>query len=150
MVSQDRLACLNKIIGNSENTPIIDFQNFVEKNDYNACSFVLGEAKIIYREAKVTPKKIGLFVAIWKRNEQGITAPYHEDDSFDFMVIAVTDQETNGLFVFPKNVLSTLGIISTSRKEGKRGTRIYPKVENGMNKQALTTYNKQHNYYYSI
>jgi hypothetical protein len=37
---------------------------FGEKNDYNACTIHIHNQVILYREAKVTPKKTGLFVAI--------------------------------------------------------------------------------------
>lgn len=119
-----------------------------EKNEYSACTFIIGDKRIIYREAKVTPKKIGLFVAIWQRNTVGVTVPYHVEDEFDYMMIGVKTDTDLGYFLFPKAVLVNLGIISTETKEGKRGMRIYPNLEEGMNKQALKTYQSQVSFFY--
>ena len=82
-----------------------EFDNLVlnpESAKYSACSFVLTQKVVVYREANCTPKKIGQFVAIWKRNELGITAPFDASDVLDFMIISVRDSENSGQFIFPK------------------------------------------------
>lgn len=149
-MTNDLFLCLNAVLANTSNTPITEFESAMEKNEYAASKFVLGGKTILFRQAKITPKKIGLFVAIWKRNQLGITAPYDEGDKFDFMVIAVKEENLEGVFVFPKAALVALGIISTSKKEGKRGMRVYPQLESGMNKQALQTFAKQKVYFHPI
>ncbi|MEC4112583.1 MepB family protein [Myroides pelagicus] len=131
-------------------TPLTELSPIHEKNEYNAHTFKIGEKKVIYRQAKITPKKIGLFVAIWKRNKQGITQPYQTDDAFDFMMISVQTDKCNGYFLFPKEVLGSLGIISTNNKEGKRGMRVYPTLETDMNKQALKTYHSQISFFHVV
>ncbi|AJH13540.1 MepB family protein [Myroides profundi] len=127
---------LNKILVNSITTSISDIQWSTEKNDYNACTFYFNNKKVIYREAKITPKKVGYFVAIWQRDHDGKTIPYHITDDFDYFIIA-TQQ---GYFLYPKEELARLHIISTEQKEGKRGMRVYPILETEMNKQALKTF----------
>ncbi|WP_025125567.1 MepB family protein [Myroides odoratimimus] len=127
---------LNKILGNCISTSISDIQWGIEKNDYNACTFTLNDKKFIYREAKVTPKKVGYFVAIWQRDYEGKTIPYRITDDFDYFIIS-TQQ---GYFLYPKEELARLHIISTEQNEGKRGMRVYPNLEAEMNKQALKTY----------
>mgnify|MGYP003500361842 CR=1 FL=1 len=73
-----------------------------ESTNYGACSFELNNYKIQYRVANITPTKIGQFAAIWKRNNEGITAPFDVADSLDFMIISVRDSENFGQFIFPK------------------------------------------------
>ncbi len=58
--------------------------------------------KIITRNSKITPKKVGQFVTFWKRNEKGITQPYRENDRIDFYVITARTENNFGQFVFPK------------------------------------------------
>ncbi|MGL4583572.1 MAG: MepB family protein [Flavobacterium sp.] len=152
MLLKTLITSLNKVFSDEgeDDTTISSVQMMSEKNEYRACSFILRDKRIIYREAKVTPKKIGLFVAIWQRNAVGVTEPYHADDEFDYMMIGVKTDTDTGYFLYPKAVLVNLGIISTETKEGKRGMRIYPKIEDGMNKQALKTYQSQVPFFYKV
>ena len=118
------------------------FQNLIwnsESANYGACSFELNNKLIQYRVANITPTKIGQFVAIWKRNSEGITAPFDVSDSLDFMIISVRDSENFGQFIFPKSVLVSHGIISQNEKGGKRGIRVYAPWDKPENKQAIKT-----------
>ena len=121
-----------------------------EGTAYNACRFQLNEKNIICRSAKVTPKKIGQFVTFWKRNKLGITEPFNEIDALDFYIINTSHKTNFGQFVFPKSLLITKGIISTTKKEGKRGFRVYPNWDKALNKQAIQTQKWQLNYFYEI
>jgi hypothetical protein len=71
-----------------------------EGEAYNACTFELNDNKILYREAKITPTKIGLFVTIWKRNKLGVTEPFDIKDEIDFVLISCRDGDNFGLFFF--------------------------------------------------
>mgnify|MGYP003457577721 FL=1 len=129
------------------------FQNLVwnpESANYGACSFELNNKLIQYRVANITPTKIGQFVAIWKRNSEGITAPFDVADSLDFMIISVRDSENFGQFIFPKSVLVSHGIISQNEKGGKRGIRVYAPWDKPENKQAIKTQAWQVNYFVEI
>ncbi len=121
-----------------------------ESTNYGACSFELNGKLIQYRVANITPTKIGQFVAIWKRNNQGITAPFDVTDSLDFMIISVRDSENFGQFIFPKSVLVSKGIISQNEKGGKRGIRVYAPWDKPINKQAIKTQGWQVNYFVEI
>ena len=121
-----------------------------ESTNYGACSFELNNYKIQFRVANITPTKIGQFVAIWKRNNQGITAPFDVTDSLDFMIISVRDSENFGQFIFPKSVLVSHGIISQNEKGGKRGIRVYAPWDKPENKQAIKTQAWQVNYFVEI
>ncbi len=141
---------INNFLAIDTSSVITDYQGFSEKNEYDACSFKLENKRIIYRKAKITPKKIGQFIAIWKRNPQGTTEPYAMNDDFDYMVIACESGSHKGVFIFSKEVLSNLGIISTNLKEGKRGMRVYPTWDEPTNKQAINTQNKQRSSFRAI
>ncbi len=110
-----------------------------EAKEYNGCSYQEDEFIIIERTAKITPKKIGQFVTFWKRNSQQITTPYSYTDLFDFLIIKVNFNDSTGYFKFSKDVLIKNGIISSEKKEGKRGFRVYPIWDKPTSKQALKT-----------
>ena len=129
---------------------ISKMNNEPEGTEYDACQFELNGMKIICRSSKITPKKVGQFVTFWKRNIKGITEPYSETDRIDFYVINVKAENNFGQFVFPKFELINKGIISTERKDGKRGFRVYPKWDNAENKQAKKTQKWQLKYFYEI
>jgi hypothetical protein len=121
-----------------------------ESTNYGACSFELNNYKIQLRVANITPTKIGQFVAIWKRNNNGITAPFDVADSLDFMIISVRDSEKFGQFIFPKSVLVSKGIVSKNEKGGKRGIRVYAPWDKPENNQAIKTQDWQVNYFVEI
>lgn len=128
-------------------------QNLVwnpESTNYGACSFALNNKKIEFRVAHKTPTKIGQFVAVWKRNHIGKTAPFDVLDGLDFMIISVRNSNYFGQFVFPKEILFSKGIISYNQKGGKRGIRVYAPWDNPTNKQAIQTQNWQTNYFVAI
>jgi hypothetical protein len=121
-----------------------------ESTEYAACSFQLNAKKIEHRLSKITPTKIGQFVTIWKRNTEGITAPYSFSDGIDFIVITSRFEKQLGQFIFPIHVLIEKGIVSTEEKEGKRGIRVYPPWDVPTSKQAIATQKWQLNYFVSI
>ena len=129
------------------------FQNLIwnsESANYGACSFELNNKLIQYRVANITPTKIGQFVTIWKRNKEGITAPFDVADLLDFMIISVRDSENFGQFIFPKSVLIAKGIISQNEKGGKCGIRVYAPWDKPTNKQAMQTQAWQVHYFVEI
>jgi hypothetical protein len=90
-----------------------------EGKTYKACTFKLNEFNIICRNAKITPKKIGQFVTFWKRNKNGITEAFDENDLIDFYVVNVIKDHRIGQFILPKSVLIKNRIISSVQKDGK-------------------------------
>lgn len=129
---------------------ISDFIIEPESEDYNACKFQVNGKQLISRTAKITPKKVGQFVTFWNRNKKGTTQPYFEKDNFHFYVINVKKENRMGQFVFPKAVLIAKGIVSTEKKDGKRGFRVYPVWDAVTNKQALKTQQWQLDYFFEI
>lgn len=118
---------------------LTEFKFNNESVKYGACAFKINEQKIEHRLSKITPKKEGQFVTIWKRNKNGITEPLNILDDFDFVVITSKRNGDLGQFIFPKSVLAINGIISQNAKEGKRGIRVYPTWDVVTNKQAEKT-----------
>jgi len=121
-----------------------------EGREYNACNFKLNNLKIINRNSKITPKKVGPFVTFWNRSQNGITQPFHENDDFDFYVINVKRNENIWQFVFPKSILIEKSIVSSTSKDWKRGFRVYPSWDITTNKQAQRTQGWQLKYFYTI
>lgn len=121
-----------------------------EGKAYEACTFELNGHKIIHRTSNITPTKIGQFVAIWKRNEKGITAPYDMSDDFDFMIISCRNEDKLGQFIFSKEVLLKQNILSNNKLGGKRGIRVYPDWDVPDNNQAKKTQTWQTDYFVNI
>lgn len=121
-----------------------------ETNEYGAGTYTVNNLKVITRTAKVTPKKIGQFVAIWQRDENGITQPQHIEGNFDLMVINCQTATNFGQFTFPKSALTKHNIISTPTKRGKNGIRVYPPWDEAINQQAVKTQAWQLQYFLHI
>jgi hypothetical protein len=117
---------------------------------YGACSFNLNGKLIQHRVSKITPTKTGQFVTVWKRNKQGITAPFDYNDDIDFIIITSRSGDQLGQFIFPKSILLQEGILTQPTKEGKRGMRVYPPWDLPTNKQAKKTQDWQTNYFLAI
>ena len=131
----------------------LEFKNLKihsESSEYAACSFELNGNKIEHRCSKITPTKTGQFVTVWKRNTEGITAPFDTSDEIDFMIITTSSDDHLGQFIFPIHVLADKGIVSANGKSGKRGIRVYPPWDKSMSKQALATQKWQSEFFLSI
>ena len=118
-----------------------------ESQDYFGYNFQTNKLNFKFRKAKITPKKVGQFVTLWKRNSQNITEPFNELDNFDFYIIVTEENEKYGLFLFPKNELRKRQILTTTSKGGKRGFRVYPSWTKTENKQAERTQSWQTKYF---
>ena len=95
------------------------------------------------RTARITPTKPGVFVAVWARAPEGITAPFSADDDCAGLLVFVSDEERLGVFRFPTADLATLGIYSSQLSAGKRGFRLYPPWSTPLNPEATRTQRKQ-------
>ena len=121
-----------------------------ESAQYGAYSFQLNNKSIVFRVAKITLTKIGQFVTLWKRIDNGPIQPFDFTDAIDLIVISIRKDNRVGQFVFPKLVLSEKGIITTITKEGKRAIRVYPPWDETINKQAQKTQQWQLDYFLEI
>ncbi|MCX6990007.1 MAG: MepB family protein [Chlamydiae bacterium] len=110
-----------------------------ESVEYAAAEFTVKGHLVKYREAKITPTKIGQFVTFWKLIGKGPIMPYQSLDLFDFLVVSVRAGNHVGQFEIKKKVLCEKGIVSTDKKEGKRAMRVYPPWDKTDNPQARKT-----------
>jgi hypothetical protein len=141
------LIILTDILLNKLNLTICNIEIEKESAAYSACTFEINGLKVLYREAKTTPTKIGQFVTIWKRNNEGVTEPFSVEDTIDFVVVSCRNGEYFGQFVFPKEVLGEKKIFTKNNIEGKRGIRVYPPWDIAINKQAIQTQTWQLEYF---
>lgn len=147
---QDELKIVKALVYDVGGFVLTNLKWNTESKEYAACSFELNGKKIQHRVSKITPTKTGQFVSIWKRNSEGITAPFDISDNIDYIVITSKYGDNFGQFIFPTTVLAHKGIISRNGKEGKRGIRVYPPWDIATNKQAEKTQNWQTNYFLTI
>lgn len=129
---------------------LVNFSRNPEGADYDACCFMLDGKSVQYRASRITPTKSGQFVAIWKRNKEGITEPFNVIDGIDFIIITSKKSVNFGQFIFPKTVLAERGVMTLSGKEGKRGIRVYPPWDKPENKQAGQTQLWQKEFFVSM
>lgn len=118
------LVTASKLIYQPLGYKISNYQTESESQEYNACTFQLNHLKIKHRLSKITPKKTGQFVTIWKRNNLGITIPFDDLDDFDLLIISSETDKHFGQFIFPKAILAQHKIITNNGVEGKRGIRV--------------------------
>lgn len=138
-----------KNIYKKNNISISDLKRENESAEYFACDAIFERKTAKFRIAKITPKKIGQFVTLWKRENNGPIEPFDALDNIDFVIVAVQDGEKIGQFIFPKSILITKGIF-TDKKEGKRAIRVYPSWDIPVNPQAIRTQKWQLQYFQKL
>lgn len=146
----NNLQLLNELIFKPCQLKLKNAEPELESREYFAHRFQLNKKQIIFRVAKITPMKTGQFVSIWKRNEQGITAPFNVNDDFDFLMIATKTSTQFGVFIFQKKVLYEQRILSDETNDGKRGIRVYPTWDETTSKQAQKTQLWQTDYFLDL
>lgn len=103
-----------------------NIEHEIEGAEYEALKFKLNGQTVLYRQAKTTPKKMGHFVTIWKRETPSSEiSPFDLNDELDWVIIAVNNGTNFGVFVFSANLLAKKDVFSKSTKGGKRGIRVY-------------------------
>ncbi|MGW2255652.1 MepB family protein [Kitasatospora sp. NPDC001660] len=121
-----------------------------ESAEYAACGFTIDGRSVRFRVAKTTPAKVGQFVTVWQRSEEGPIRPFDAADGVDLFVVSSRDENGFGQFVFPREVLCGRDIVSRNGSGGKRGFRVYPPWVATTNRQARSTQAWQMNYFFHI
>jgi hypothetical protein len=145
-----QLTALKTTVFDKAGLPMTHYHAEPESQEYGACRFELDGKRIIYRNAKQTPKKIGQFVTFWKRDKNGPIAPFDQDDPFDFFMVNVDRGERLGLFIIPKAEAVNRGIVSTFEKEGKLAFRIYPAWDKPTSAQAIRSQKWQLGFFFEV
>jgi hypothetical protein len=111
-----------------------------ESIEYGACRFGLNGFNIAFRIAKITPKKPGQFVTLWKRSTpKGPIIPLDISDNIDFVIVSVADNTCQGQFIFSQKILVSQGILSHQGRGGKLAFRVYPSWVRLESKTAIKT-----------
>ena len=142
---QDTQRLVYDLAGLNYSQPLIEKENV----KYGGCTFTLNDLHIRFRVAKITPKKIGQFVTLWKRIGK-TPAPFDISDPVDFFVVSVRKEDLFGQFVFPKAALREKGIVSENSKGGKMAIRVYPPWDKTISPQAQKTQKWQLKYFLEI
>lgn len=122
-----------------------------ESADYGAAALELEHQKVLFRVAHTTPTKIGQFVTLWKRHNEGTEIqPIDLADPIDYVFIAVFDTSNKGVFIFNKKILAQKDIISTNGKGGKRAMRVYAPWTKPLAKQAVQSQKWQIQHFLSM
>ncbi|PHM27606.1 MepB family protein [Xenorhabdus budapestensis] len=122
-----------------------------ESHEYEAIRFGLNNKSILFRQAKITPRKIGHFVTLWKRPFPDTEImPFEQKDNIDFCMVVTYSENQKGFFLFDSDILTTQGIFSTGNKEGKRAIRVYPSWVFPDSKQSIKTQKWQSSYFINL
>lgn len=125
-------------------------KNKIQYQSSKALSYSIDRFLIEHRFSHETPKKIGQFVSIWKRDAYGKTAPFSINDSLDFLIISLKEKDKMGQFIFPRKILIEEGIIESKDKKGKMGIRVYPPWVKPENNQAIKSQKWQILFFYDF
>lgn len=121
----------------------------VQNAAYGAGRFCFGETSIRFRVAKATPTKLGQFVVIWEKDQQGKNQSFSEETAMDLLVVnTFTDLNRFSQFVFPKEVLKQHKILQTGTIKGKMAIRVYLIWDKLTSEQAIATQKRQLYYFY--
>jgi len=144
------LYILQKTVYEPAGLTITDIAQDAEGHDYSAATFSINETRIIFRRGKITPKKVGFFVTLWKREGGESIEPYSTQDPFDCVIISVRNGERLGQFIFPVAVLSEQEVISSDAGEGKLALRVYAPWDAPENELAQKTQQWQARYFFEV
>lgn len=137
---QKTLENMNKTIYEPNSLSVQCIQEEKQNSEYGAGVFRLSSKTIRFRVAKITPKKIGQFVAAWDKDSNNKNRPFSFEKAPDFLVVVTFKNNLEfGQFVFPKEVLVVKNILRSPTTTGKMALRVYPIWDSPTSKQAITT-----------
>ena len=118
-----------------------EIQEEIQNSEYGSAVFQLNCTSVRFRVAKITPTKIGQFVAFWEKDATNKNQAFSVENAPDLLVINTFshDQQSLGQFVFPKEVLVKHNILKTATTKGKMAMRVYPSWDAPTSKQAIAT-----------
>ena len=126
-------------------------QSFIkegEGQEYNAAGFDLNGMGVKFRTGKITPTKIGQFVAFWEKDNNNKNRPFLFEEAPELLVVTTFKNNNEfGQFVFPKDILVKKNILRTTSTTGKMAIRVYPSWDTPTSKQALNTQKWQAPYF---
>jgi len=145
------LAYVNTLLYEQNHFTINHIQEEAQNSEYGAGVFQLNAKSVRFRVAKITPTKIGQFVAFWEKDEVNNNQAFSYEGATDLLVINTFSSGNHfGQFVFPKEVLLKQNILKTATTKGKMGIRVYPRWDHPTSKQAIETQKWQLQYFIEI
>lgn len=118
--------------------------------DYGAATCEVGGLTVRLRSGRVTPTKAGLFVAHWRRADDGSTEPFDAKGSTDLLVVTAVESDQVGAFLFPRSTLLDQGVLSGAAAPGRRGFRLYPRWSLTTSAQARRTQRWQDEFFVTL
>jgi hypothetical protein len=110
-----------------------------ESAEYGAYAVTINGLPSLFRVAKTTPTKVGLFVTLWQRSEAGPIRPFDSEDGVELLIVAARQRSDFGHFIFPRSALIKRGVMSRMQVGGKRALRVYPPWVSTTSTQARVT-----------
>lgn len=142
---------VNKMIYEPNDLTVKSVQEEKQNSKYGAGTFQLSSRTVRFRVAKITPTKIGQFVAFWEKDENNKNQPYSYEEAPDLLVINTFKNENEfGQFVFPKGTLLKQNILRSASTKGKMAIRVYPSWDSPSSKQAMKTQKWQLPYFVDL
>lgn len=71
---------------------------------------------------------MGYFTVFWQKDGNGKNIPFYEQDEVGDLIIVIKDGRRKGLFIIPKEVAVSKGILSSANSQGKDGYAILPSL----------------------
>lgn len=134
------LSYVNKMIYEPNHLTVKLIQEEKQNCKYGGGRFELSSRTVRFRVAKITPTKIGQFVAFWDKDENNKNQPYSYEEFPDLLVITTFNNENElGQFVFPKEILYGQKILKSTSTKGKMAIRVYPSWDFPTSIQAKNT-----------
>lgn len=142
---------VNNVIYEPNGMTVNSVQEEKQNAKYGAGIFTLASRTVRFRVAKITPTKVGQFVAFWEKDLNNQNQPFTYDEAPDLLVITTfKGDEGFGQFIFPKEVLFKQGILRSSSIKGKMAIRVYPSWDHPTSKQAIKTQKWQLPYFVDL
>lgn len=116
---------VNEVLYRPNNLIIKNPKEEKQNSDYGAGIFQLNSKSIRFRVAKITPNKIGQFVAFWEKDNRNKNQPFSYNQSPDLLVINTFADKKIGQFIFPKDILVKKGILKTDGQCGKMAVDLF-------------------------
>lgn len=137
---QEALQHMNQTIYEPKQLTVESIQEEKQNAEYGAGMFRLSSKLIRFRVAKITPTKIGQFVAFWEKGSNNKNRPFLSTESPELLVVTTFKNNNEfGQFVFPKEILVEKNILRSPSTTGKMAIRVYPSWDKPTSKQALKT-----------
>ncbi|ATP41080.1 mep operon protein MepB [Solibacillus sp. R5-41] len=132
---------INEVFYEPNHLTVTDVREETQNSEYGAGVFQLNCTSVRFRVAKITPTKIGQFVAFWEKDGTNKNQAFSAENAPDLLVINTFshDQQSFGQFVFPKEVLVKHKILKSATTKGKMAIRVYPSWDTPTSKQATAT-----------